>query len=273
MPCSDPRAGRPSRHYAGGHQFPRIRPGGRLLARHRVAMIVLGGTFVLDLAVAVQAFGRRPSVFSKIRDEAEAPYEVGVCGEALTPTSLGFTIADLKPIEWISGADTVVVPGLEAPWTPQDPAVLEAIADAAVDGARMVSLCAGAFVLGQAGVLDGRTRHHPLGTRGRVPGRLPARESRRARHVRRRRSGALVRRHARLGGPVPVRAQPGPRPVLCERRVASPDQPAAPHRAVRRSTRSRCCVRARVLWRRCWSGSTCTSRTPSPCETSLRRPT
>jgi len=134
------------------------------LARHRVAMIVLSGTFVLDLAVAVQAFGRRPSVFSKIRDEPEAPYDVGVCGQALTPTSLGFTIADLKPIEWIKGADTVVVPGLEAPWAPQDPAVLEAVSSAAEDGARMVSLCAGAFVLGQAGVLDGRrvTTHWAL---------------------------------------------------------------------------------------------------------------
>jgi len=124
---------------------------------HRVAMVVLEGTFVLDLAVAVQAFGRRPSVFAKIRDEAVAPYDVGVCGQAPTPTSLGFTIADLKPIEWLKGADTVVVPGLEAPWAPQDPRVLEAIADAAAEGARMVSLCAGAFVLGQAGVLDGRT--------------------------------------------------------------------------------------------------------------------
>ena len=102
------------------------------MARHRVAMIVLGGTFVLDLAVAVQAFGRRPSVFAKIRDEAEAPYDIGVCGETVTPTSLGFTIADLKPIDWISGADTVIVPGLEAPWKPQNPAVLEAIADAAI---------------------------------------------------------------------------------------------------------------------------------------------
>jgi transcriptional regulator GlxA family with amidase domain len=127
-------------------------------------MIVLGGTFVLDLAVAVQAFGRRPSVFSKIRDEPEAPYEVGVCGQPRTPTSLGFTIADLKPLDWIRGADTVVVPGLEAPWAPQNPTVLEAIADAAEDGARMVSLCAGAFVLGQAGVLDGRrvTTHWAL---------------------------------------------------------------------------------------------------------------
>lgn len=134
------------------------------MKRHRMAMIVLGGTFVLDLAVAVQAFGQRPSVFSKIRDETESPYEVGVCGQALTPTSLGFTIGDLKPISWIKGADTLVVPGLEAPWEPQDTAVLDAIASAAQAGARMVSLCAGAFVLGQAGVLDGRrvTTHWAL---------------------------------------------------------------------------------------------------------------
>jgi transcriptional regulator GlxA family with amidase domain len=129
-----------------------------------VAIIVLGGTFVLDLAVAVQAFGCRPSVFSKIRHEPEAPYEIGVCGQAPTPTSLGFTIADLKPVEWISGADTVIVPGLEAPWVPQDPSILAAVAKAANDGARLVSLCAGAFVLGQAGVLDDRrvTTHWAL---------------------------------------------------------------------------------------------------------------
>jgi AraC family transcriptional regulator, transcriptional activator FtrA len=134
------------------------------VGRHRVAVVVLGGTFVLDLAVAVQAFGRRPSVFSKIRHEPEAPYEIAVCGPAPTPTSLGFTISDLRPVEWIAGADTVVVPGLEAPWAPQDPAVWAAVASAAHDGARLVSLCAGAFVLGQAGVLDGRrvTTHWAL---------------------------------------------------------------------------------------------------------------
>ena len=134
------------------------------MGRHRVAVVVLGGTFVLDLAVAVQAFGRRPSVFTKIRHEPEAPYDIVVCGNAPTPTSLGFTISDLRPVEWIAGADTVIVPGLEAPWAPQDPAVLAAVAKAADDGARLVSLCAGAFVLGQAGVLDGRrvTTHWAL---------------------------------------------------------------------------------------------------------------
>ncbi|WP_158228071.1 GlxA family transcriptional regulator [Pseudonocardia sp. MH-G8] len=134
------------------------------MERHRVAIVVLGGTFVLDLAIAVQAFGRRPSVFAKIRDEPEAPYDVVLCGSASVPTSLGFTIGDLQPVEAIAGADIVVVPGLEAPSAPQDPAVLSAVAAAAAAGARLVSLCAGAFVLGQAGVVDGRrvTTHWAL---------------------------------------------------------------------------------------------------------------
>jgi transcriptional regulator GlxA family with amidase domain len=134
------------------------------VAQHRLAMIVLEGTFVLDLAVAAQAFGQRPSVFSKLRDEPVPPYQVGVCGRAATPTSLGFTMSDLKPLEWATGADTLVVPGLEAPWLPQDEDVLAVVAGAAAAGSRLVSLCAGAFVLGQAGVLDGRrvTTHWAL---------------------------------------------------------------------------------------------------------------
>lgn len=134
------------------------------MAPHRVAVLVLDGTFVLDLAVAIQAFGRRPSVFAKIRPEAEAPYEVAVHGRQVTATSLGFAIADVRPLARIKGADTVVVPGLENPWVPQAPAVLEAVADAARDGARLVALCAGAFVLGHAGVLHGRrvTTHWAL---------------------------------------------------------------------------------------------------------------
>ena len=68
------------------------------MGRHRVAIVVLRGTFVLDLAVAVQAFGRRPSIFAKIREEAEPPYEVVICGTRSTPTSLGFSIGELAVV-------------------------------------------------------------------------------------------------------------------------------------------------------------------------------
>lgn len=61
------------------------------MAPHRVAMIVLAGTFVLDLAVAVQASGRWPSVFPTIRDEPEAPYEIGGCGQVAHGAGFGST--------------------------------------------------------------------------------------------------------------------------------------------------------------------------------------
>ena len=125
------------------------------MGRHRVAIVVLRGTYVLDLAVAVQAFGRRPSIFAKIRDEPEPPYEVIICGLDSTPTSLGFSIGELTSYEAVATADTVLVPGTEYALDPLPDELHAALRTAHASGARMVSLCAGAFVLGQAGVLDG----------------------------------------------------------------------------------------------------------------------
>ena len=136
------------------------------MRRHRVAIVVLRGTFVLDLAVAVQAFGRRPSIFAKIRQEAEPPYEVVICGDPSTPTSLGFSIGELESYEMVAGADTVLVPGTEYALDPLPDDLHGALVAAHQAGARMVSLCAGAFVLGQAGVLDGHrvTTHWAMAT-------------------------------------------------------------------------------------------------------------
>lgn len=125
------------------------------MGRHRVAIVVLPGTFVLDLAVAVQAFGRRPSIFAKIRQEAEPPYEIAIAGYPSIPTSLGFSISDLQSYDVVASADTVLVPGTEYALDPLPDELHSALVAAHGAGARMVSLCAGAFVLGQAGVLDG----------------------------------------------------------------------------------------------------------------------
>ena len=68
-------------------------------ARHRIAVVVLGRTFALDLAVAIQAFGRRPAVFQRIRPENQSPYEIELCGKPpITSTTLGFTIGELHPM-------------------------------------------------------------------------------------------------------------------------------------------------------------------------------
>ncbi len=160
------------------------------MGRHRVAIVVLNGTFVLDLAVAVQAFGRRPSIFAKIREEAEPPYEVVICGDASTPTSLGFSIGELESYDVVAGADTVLVPGTEYALDPLPDDLHAALVTAHQAGARMVSLCAGAFVLGQAGRARRPPGDHPLGDGQRVPGRVPSGAPGRARAVRRRRPGA-----------------------------------------------------------------------------------
>src|SRR6201996_7620214 len=113
-------------------------------ARHRVAIIVLDGTLALDLAVAVQAFGPRPAVFQKIRAENESPYEIELYGTPpVSCPTLGFSIGELHPVARAATADTVLVPGLDTALEPQDPGALAAIAEAARNGARLVSLCAG----------------------------------------------------------------------------------------------------------------------------------
>jgi transcriptional regulator GlxA family with amidase domain len=132
---------------------------------HRIAIVVLEGTLALDMAVAIQSFGRRPLGFRYIREEPRSPYDVVLCGsDSSEQRTVGFSMRDLASFDEIRDADTVVVPGLDDPERRRDPAALDAIADAADRGARIVSLCAGAFVLGHAGVLSGHrvTTHWAL---------------------------------------------------------------------------------------------------------------
>ena len=134
-------------------------------ARHTIAIAVLDGTLALDVAVALQAFGPRPTAFLAMRHELQSPYDVFLCGgsEARLRT-IGMAVRDLEPWSRLASADTVIVPGLDEPDRRRDPEALSAVAAAAARGARIVGLCAGAFVLGFAGVLDGRrvTTHWAL---------------------------------------------------------------------------------------------------------------
>jgi transcriptional regulator GlxA family with amidase domain len=87
---------------------------------------------------------------------AKAHYKVLVCGEAKTLRSHLFKIIAPYGLERVIKADTVVVPGIEDIDAPVSPRVIAALRAAAKRGARIASICSGAFVLAAAGLLEGR---------------------------------------------------------------------------------------------------------------------
>ena len=122
---------------------------------HRVAMLIVPDTMALEVTIAQQVFGRRMYNFAQLTGDFETPYEVVLCGEEARYTlPSGIDLGQLQSLDVLRAADTVLVPGIEDPLTPRSEELLAALRDAAANGARMVSFCAGAFVLGQAGVLD-----------------------------------------------------------------------------------------------------------------------
>ncbi|WP_432523139.1 GlxA family transcriptional regulator [Kineococcus sp. SYSU DK006] len=126
--------------------------------KHVIALLVLPDTVALELAVAQQVFGRRMPSLAAVTGDVETPYEVVLVGEAerhVLPT--GIDPGPLAPLETTLSADTVMVPGLEEPLAERSERLCAAVHGAREAGARMVSFCGGAFVLGRAGVLDGRT--------------------------------------------------------------------------------------------------------------------
>ncbi|MBM7787110.1 GlxA family transcriptional regulator [Tenggerimyces flavus] len=117
---------------------------------HRVAVLALPGVVAFELAIPCQVFASARS--------ARPLYEVLVCAErrrvaAMASFDTVFEVVAPYGLDTVASADTVIVPASLAE-TPS-PAVLAALRAARARGARIASICTGAYVLASAGLLDG----------------------------------------------------------------------------------------------------------------------
>ncbi|MFF0654192.1 GlxA family transcriptional regulator [Micromonospora tulbaghiae] len=117
---------------------------------HTVAVLALDSVVPFDLATPMEVFGR-----TRLPD-GRPGYRVVVCAATPTVTTGAFSIAVPYGLDVLTDADTVVVPGVCDPAAAAPAAVLDALRAAAANGARIASICGGAFTLAATGLLDGR---------------------------------------------------------------------------------------------------------------------
>jgi transcriptional regulator GlxA family with amidase domain len=134
-----------------------------------VAVLVYDGVAPFELGVLHEAWGSDRS------DDGLPVMDFAICAPEAGPVASqgGFSMVVDHDLSRAAEADLLAVPACQE-GRPVPEAVLQALRDGHARGAKILSLCTGAFVLGEAGLLDGRSCTTHWRHSDRLAARFPA---------------------------------------------------------------------------------------------------
>ncbi|WP_304107711.1 helix-turn-helix domain-containing protein [Mycolicibacterium bacteremicum] len=121
------------------------------MAISSVSVLVLDGLAIFEFGVICEVFGIDRSA------DGVPNFDFKVCGpEAGKPirTSVGATLTPDHGLDALLGADLVAIPAISG--SDYLPEALAAVRKAIATGSTVLTVCSGAFLVGAAGLLDGR---------------------------------------------------------------------------------------------------------------------
>jgi len=117
---------------------------------HRVVIVALNKVVPVDLAVPCDVFSRVSL------PNGELGYRVRVCAPSPEVDTGMFRVGVQYGLSELRRADTIILPGLNDLSVKVPEPLIQAVRKAFAAGARVASICSGAFLLAATGLLDGK---------------------------------------------------------------------------------------------------------------------